>query len=272
MDFLSFYVSCLILHRKLPTLRAALASVMGGVYAVASLFLHIKQPWAFALDIFVLGVMCASVYCCRGTTVWRFLRSTLVYSLASVLLGGIMTALFSLFNKVDLLSGKMGADDGINVWVFALLALVSSLFTVRGGRFLQSSANKRDVCIEIEGNGARVRLHALTDSGNLATEPISGKAVMFASLGACRDVIDAETYEALSAKVEMDRMPVSVASRIRLIPSKGIGGSTLLPALRFKSVRALKGKNVKELDVYVALSDPSSFSEYDAIVPERSLI
>lgn len=272
MDFLSFYISCLILHRKLPTLRAALASVIGGVYAVASLFLNIKQPLALALDIFVLIAMCGVAYCGRGVNAWRFLRFVFVYALASVLLGGIMTALFSLFNEFDFLSGEMGAEDGINVWVFALLALVSSLFTIRGGRFLHSSANKRDVYIEIEENGAMVILHALVDSGNLAVEPISGKAVIFASLEACRDVIDTEAYESLSAKSEIDGMPVCVASRIRLIPSRAIGGSTLLPSLRFKSVKALEGKNTKELDVYVAFVDVASFSEYEAIVPERSLM
>ena len=59
MDFLCFYFSCLLTHRKLPNLRAVIASSLGGIYSVVVLFMSVKQPLAFILDVFALFLMCA---------------------------------------------------------------------------------------------------------------------------------------------------------------------------------------------------------------------
>ena len=166
MDFLCFYISFLLIHRKMPTLRTALASVIGGVYSVAALFVKVGQGWAFVIDVLLLVLMCLAVYASRGMRVLGFAKFVLLYFFVSALLGGIMTALFSLFNQVDIFSGISESENDISVWIFALLTVVSTVFTVKGGGFFKSSVKKTSATLVLLGDKGRVGLSTLLDSGN----------------------------------------------------------------------------------------------------------
>lgn len=271
MDFLCFYFSCLLLHRRLPTLRACAASVLGGIYSVVSLFITASQGAALALDVLVLVVMCLIVYCSKKMTVGRIFKAILLYFFVSALLGGLMTALFSLFNRLEIFMGNVQMEEGINVWIFSLLAIFGSVFTMKGARIFRSSA-KREVVLEIVTERGTSRLRTLVDSGNLAVEPISEKAVVFATAESCANVLDDEFYSALSNDGNIENLPLSVASKIRFVPGKTIGGETLLPAIKFKNIRLISKKNEKDLDVYVAFLKVKSMGEYDAIISDETII
>ena len=270
MDFLCFYLSCLLLHRKLPTARAFAASCIGGAYSVLALFLKVGGVFAFAIDAAVLFLMCLCVYYSRGCKAFGIIKAALLYFLVSALLGGVMTSLFSLFNELDILEEGFGTDEGVEVWVFAFLAVVGAAFTARGGRIFRSSA-KREVELELVGEEGISHLRALVDSGNLATEPISGRAVIFASAESCREALGEEMCTSLST-FSTDSVCTSVMSKIRLVPSKSVTGEGLFPALRFKDVRLKKGREVKYLDVYIAFVGAGSFGEYDAIISDEAIV
>jgi MFS family permease len=57
MDFLCFYLCARLLHRPLSLWRGMLASALGGIYAVAALFLTLDRAPAFALDALVWVVL-----------------------------------------------------------------------------------------------------------------------------------------------------------------------------------------------------------------------
>ncbi len=271
MDFLCFYLSCLLLHRRLPTLRASVASVFGGVYSVLALFLSVSQPVALIIDVSVMVLMCTVVFAGGGTGALKIAKICGMYFFVSTLLGGVMTALFSLFNGLDIFAGELEAGDGINVWIFALLAIAGTVFTAKGGRIFRPS-QKGTVYIEIESEHGAVRLKALVDSGNLACEPISGKAVAFATLASCKDILSHDLYIALSDGITSENIPLSDASRIRFIPSSGIGGSRILPAVKFKKIIMISEKSKKPLDIYIAFINDSAFGEYDAIISDEAAL
>ena len=272
MDFLCFYLSCLILHKRLPTVRACIASALGGVYSVASLFLFVNGTLSLVTDVLVLILICLIVYAKGGMTPRRIAGATALYFFVSALLGGIMTALFSLFNRLDFLADKLSLEEGLDVWIFALLALVSCAVTLRGGRGLRSSLSRRDAELIIEDEGGVVRLRALVDSGNLTVEPISGKKVIFADLSACSRALDGDVRDYLMSGREMDEIPPSLTRRIRFVPSRTVGGSMLLPALRMRNTELISGRQRKKLDVYIALVPPRTFNEYGAIIPSELII
>ena len=176
----------------------------------------------------------------------------------------------SVNNELDILEEGFGTDEGVEVWVFAFLAVVGAAFTARGGRIFRSSA-KREVELELVGEEGISHLRALVDSGNLATEPISGRAVIFASAESCREALGEEMCTSLST-FSTDSVCTSVMSKIRLVPSKSVTGEGLLPALRFKDVRLKKGREVKYLDVYIAFVGAGSFGEYDAIISDEAIV
>ena len=272
MDFLCFYLSCLILHRSFPYGRALLSSVIGGVYSVLALFISVNSVISFTIDAIVLVLMCIIVYMNRKTTLWQMAKCVGVYFLASALLGGVMTALFSLFNGIDEFAEGFGIQDGIEVWIFALLALVSSGITLGGGRALRSSSVQKEAVVRIKSDRGESRFKALVDSGNLAREPISGRAVIFAELDACRGALDDDVYFYLKSANDIADMPASLASKIRFIPSVSVGGSALLPAMRFKRTFIICGKMQKETDAYIAFITDGSLGERQGIISNELII
>ena len=271
MDFLCFYFSCLLTHRKLPNLRAVVASSLGGIYSVAVLFMSVKQPLAFILDVFVLFLMCAIVYLDRGANLRSLVKMIALYFLVSSLLGGVMTALYSFLNRYDSIFDNIESASDMQMWVFLLLAMGGSALTVLGGKMMRSGASKRVVELEIVHGGRAAHLRALVDSGNLAVEPISGKSVVFVRLEALRDILDGEIYSALFLG-DVQSLPLSVVSRIRFIPTCSVGGEALLPALRFDCVRVKYGNSRAEIEVYIAPVKDGAFGDCDAIISHEAMI
>ena len=272
MDFLCFYISCLLLHQRLPIFRACLSSFVGGVYSVLALFLTFDGAKATALDILVLILMCLVVYCGKEVTFLRIVKGIFLYFFVSALLGGLMTALFSLFNRIELLAGDYGLDDGINVWIFVLLVIIASMCTLGGGRVFRSSSSEKTAQLIIESELGTLNLNALIDSGNLTYEPISGKAVVFVSVEKCKKIVEKSLYDSLNNNSNIDEMPIQILSKIRIIPTRSVSGERIFYATKFKKVTVKIGKMKKEIDTYVALVKDDYLGEYDAIISYETIV
>ena len=273
MDFLCFYLSCLLLHQRMPTFRTVVASIVGGAYSVAALFISVNAPISFFADISVLFLMCAIVYLGDGSGALGFFKRVALYFIASALLGGLMTSLFSLFNQMDIFENISISVDGIDAWIFSLLALLGTAASMLCTRMLRPDISTRTAIIKIKGtNGENTELFALIDSGNLASEPISGKSVVFACVKDFKNVIDAPLYEAISQRIPFEDMPFCVSSKIRLVAGGSIVGRVLLPAVRIENVYIKYGKGEKPLDVYFAFVDGECLGKYGAIVPSEAII
>lgn len=154
MDYLCFYLTNGILHRKPRAFRMLLASVLGAFYAVAAVFLPVGEVTAFLADITVCAVMCAIVYAKRGEAFRNYLVSTGVYFGISALLGGLMTAFCSLLNHLGLPLEVIG-KDGLSAWLFALLAAVSAAVAGTVGKFFRKSAGEQTATVGINCRGRR---------------------------------------------------------------------------------------------------------------------
>jgi sigma-E processing peptidase SpoIIGA len=269
MDFLCFYISCLLLHKKLPTLRACFSSCIGGIYSVVALFIVVDKISAFVIDISVLILMCIVVYYKRNESLGRILKSIFLYFFVSALLGGLMTSLFSFFNRLEIFAKDMDFGDGIDVWIFVVLTIVSSFITIKGGRIFRTSSSKRLIKIEIESELGVAKLDALVDSANFATEPISGKSVVIVSVEKCKKILEESLYCSIK---NYSKISIELISKIRLVPTQSIAGELFLPAMKFKSVVIKSGKRKKEIDVYVAFVNDEYLSGYDAIISQETII
>ena len=269
MDFLCFYISCLLLHMKLPTLRALISSCIGGIYSVASLFVAVNKKTAFVIDLLALIVMCIIVYYKRNVGLGAIIKAIFLYFFVSALLGGLMTSLFSVFNRMEIFVADMGIGDGIDVWIFAILTIISSFISIKGGRIFRASSSKKLVRIEISNELDVVKLDALIDSGNLVTEPISGKSIVIVSVEKCKKILDENLYNAIKNN---SKLSIETISKIRLVPTQSIAGESFLPALKFKRVSVKLGKRQKDIDVYVAFVNSELLSGYDAIISQETII
>ena len=270
MDFFCLLITLRLLHRRSSVLRLLIGASLGGGYAVAALLSGVSGAVGFFLDCAAAIVICATVLCVRGARLRRILQAALVFALVSMTLGGIMTALYTALNRMDLpFEGLQG--EGISVWVFALLALVSGFATAKGGRLLGISQKTKQVTVEAVILGKAVVLRAMVDSGNLLCDPISGRSVIVADRERLRDVLppflletDSATDSKLLSRLEKDRR---LARRVRLIPTKTATGEGVLVALVPDSLTVVEGHERRRGDYLVAVSElGESAVGFDAVI------
>ena len=270
MDFLCFFLTSRLLGDKLGVGRTIFACVLGGLYADLSLFLPLGGIFALALDVLVCALMCLIVYGGRQ----RYLTCFFAYVAVSMVLGGFMTALFSLLNRVYPADADVDGD-GISAWLLLVLAVVSAVISLLGGRAFRRRTAKRYERIRIRIGDKECRLSAFCDSGNLLRDPVGGKPCVLVCAGSLETVLTDQITSAVRNRDVSVLASVSplLAGRVRLIPAKTATGEGMLVALRVDSVAIEHGKSAREIDALVALCDTEGFGEgCDALLPSEILI
>lgn len=276
MDYLCFYITTKLLHRKLHKVRALIASVFGGVYSVAILFSNFVSPLRLVCDIGSFFVMCLFVFVSKKNSFLKFITLSLSYIGVSVALGGIMTAGFNMLNSLGLpLDALSESGDGMPVWLFALLAALSGCATLAGGRFFRKKQSEKSANIEIVFDGKSVRLAALCDTGNLLRDPISGKAVVLAEISAFNKTLPREFIGAVRKKDAslLTSLPENISKSLHLIPSRSAGGSSILYALtpdRISILSDQKSYDIEALFAPVVLE--SSANGFQALLPPELMV
>lgn len=220
MDYLCAYLTASLLRRRAVPWRLLAASALGGVYAVLALFLPLSRAGALAADAAVCVVMCAILFGERGAPLRFFGVACALFVGVSMAMGGMMSGLFNLLNRMELPVDALGSEsDGLSAWMFALVAGISTLAGLRGSRLLRRSAARRYARLTVVLGTRQVELQALLDSGNLCRDPISGRAVIF---------IDPQSARTLIGEGEA-RDP-DMARRFRLVPMETVSGRRLQKA------------------------------------------
>ena len=262
MDFLCFYISSKILSFRLSTIRAVLGAVIGGVYSVVALFLPSLYGFSFFIDLAVCLLMCLVVWGIgkKGDLFLGFL----FYFAVSMALGGFMTAIFNLLNRLGLNKIDAGEGEGISVWLFALVALLSGAVTLIGGRFFRRRSSERYADVEISYQGKTKKIRAFVDTGNLLSEPISGKPCVIADTKELEDLLPSEVISAAARGGVTLHASCEHAKNIRLVPAKTATGEGLLLALRVDKMRIDAGNGAYDTDALLALT---SLEGKAALVP-----
>ena len=264
MDFLTLFVTASILHRPIRRGRMTLGAAIGALYGVAACFMGGTVLFGVAVNVAVSLLMC---YIAFGK---RLLPCLSLFYGSGCLLGGAMTALYSLIGSVSgLPSVAVGSHDrtvasDIPLGWMAVVAGIVGAAAVLGGRSEKRSRHARRVSLTVCWAERSVTLEGLTDSGNLLTDPIGGRPVIVvrrASLGillppALQPLLTADDPACLA-----DLAP-EAALRVRMIPAQGIGGRTVLLALRPDRI-TLDGIDKEAL---LALGN-EAFDGADAVVP-----
>ena len=273
MDFLGLFLSARLVERRIKYYRLVIAAGVGAAYACVALFLSAAGLWRLLLD----ALACLVV---GGVAAFdrRALKSvpyfSLVFGAVSIILGGAMTALFYLFNRlgVDLLFGGGDGGDGISVWLFAILAGISALLALKGGGALKKRAVRKRGRIEIEYGGKRTSLSCLCDSGNLLREPISRLPCVLVELDALSSVLPYSLTEAVK-KENITLIEERERPRVRLIPSQSATGKAMLVGFRVDALRIDMGGGAAKTDAYVVLmTEKISEKGIKALVPSEIVL
>lgn len=274
MDLLCLLITAALMHRRLKRWRAVLGATIGGVYAVASLLLTSGGALTLAADLAAAVVICAVTFWTRGGRLWGLLRLSLVFALTSMILGGVMTALYSALNRLNLPFDAL-QGDGLSVWTFALLTAVASVATLGGGRLLGFSNKTRSVTLRVSLFGRSLSLSAMIDTGNLLRDPVSGRAVIVCDRARICPILP----PALDAAYRSGDFTACLGSyefvgRLRPIPTKTASGETVLFALLPDSLTVTEERGSRReeyaADYLIAPAElGSSAAGFDAVIGIR---
>ena len=270
MDGLCFCLTGRLLHRKLSSRRVALGAVLGGLYAVAALFFRVGQAVALGLDLGVCLLLCRLVFGGRQAGRGGVLSAAATYFLLSMVVGGIMTALSNLLNRLLPSLPFPAEEEGVGTWLFALLALAGGGIALCGGRFLRRSATVRRCRVTVELHGRRVELEGLVDSGNLLRDPMGGRAVICCRREALAPILSPELAESLRGGGLEGLADTPDGRRIRLIPaSTATGGGMLAGFLPDRVDIAYERNGKQETRTVSAVVAVADISQTQSLVPSE---
>lgn len=275
MDFLCFFLTAKILGIPFKLRRGLIGGAIGGLFSDLSLFLPVGPILSLGLNGIVCALMCGAVFWERGRG-----RSLplyiLVFVAVSMALGGVMTALFNLFNHMPLFEGiEQTEGDGISVWIFFALAVISGAVTLLGGRFFAGRSSQRYATVELCYGGKSVKLYAMTDSGNLLRDPMSGKPCIVADFRAMEKVLPREIVSAArkGAAQAMATVGGAHGKNLRLIPTHTAAGDSLLLGVRMERVTVHTEKESHSVDACVVLTELGEQAQgKEALLPSVLLV
>ena len=226
MDFLSLYVTGRILRDRLRPLRLSAAAAAGALYGTAAVFLPLEGLLAWVVNAAAALLICFIAFG-RGS-VGLLMRRTAVFYGISFLLGGAMTALYTFLGK-RLGERRVIADgspatlnSSIPLTATVALAAAAGTAALIVSRVLRGRRTREPTELEIAVGGRSVKLSALCDSGNLASEPLGGLPVVFIRADKLKRLFP----EAMIAgKPEgLSRLSPGAAKRIRIVPLSTVAG------------------------------------------------
>ena len=268
MDLLCLMITASLMHRRISRLRAIAAAAIGGVYAVAALLLGFSGIWGLLLDAAAAYLLCLTAFAgrCRGAR--TALRCCPVLLLTSMLVGGVMTALYALLNRLDLPIESL-QGDGLSVWLFVLLAAISGVATLRGGSFLGLSRRTERVEVSAVLFGKSVSLSAMVDTGNLLRDPLSDRRVIVVELERLADLLPPSLAEACRTGSASDWLSTHENAKLaRLIPMQTASGSKMLLGLIPERLTLTVGRESYSADYLIAPTPLGGAANgFDAMLP-----
>ena len=197
------HVCCVKIH----PVRMLLTAILGGVHAGACMYPGLGFLGAYYWRVVVL--------CAMGLTAFDLkVRPAAVYMLMNIAVSEGFSCVYD---------GTMGE-------VFFSAAAVALLLIV-GKRIDPDAAQEHRCIISIPAPNGEITVTALCDTGNMLSDPLTGRSVL---------VVSSEVAHKLGVgKTQLDD-PVGTVSNYpgyRLIPYHGVGGGGLLLAKKYNNVR-----------------------------------
>ncbi len=249
LDYLCLFIAGRLLNFKSTALRLILAAVMGGTYAFLPYITELAVYISLPLNLVFAGLMCLVSF--GKMPVKRFLLGAVTYIVSSALMGGLITALYSLFGK-----SHQGVYAETGAFGFALACFASALITFLYGALSKRKIHTKSAQINLYIEGEKISARLLADSGNMVTEPFSSLPVIILSSSALPPPYDNPDHPDFPLK-------------IRAIPFGTASGKGCFLGFRPDKIEIVRlGKKPLPADAYIAIDTfGNGYSGYDGIIP-----
>lgn len=247
MDHLSLTLTGRLISRKPSRVRLIVSAALGGLAGTCAMLCLDGVPFILFGILTSLAMTCTAF--CTGASSGRafvieLLRDSAILWGVGTLLGGILTSIMSVGESICI----EGGDEGF-LPLFLCCMLVSSFLV----RLFRHTSGKRSARVTVTACGRSVTFSALSDSGCLLVEPISGMPVIVASKKALGE---------LAEMLEREQTPL----RLRMIPADGVCGHSLLRGFVPERV-TVEGADTSA--VVACDVGGTAYGGFDGIVPSR---
>ena len=270
MDYICLYACAKVLKRRLNFPRLIAAAALGGIYSVISVFLPLGAVAGTAADALFCLVICALAFSEKGRRLSSTLLCGFLFVGISMMMGGVMTAIFNALNRLNLPLDSIDGD-GISTYLFAIIAAVAGIITLRSGAIISKRADIKECTLIVTVSGITQEIYALSDSGNLVKDPLSGKSVVLIDRAIMARLADVEIFDGfLRGEPVSDTNPIR---GLRIVPINTASGRSALCAMPPDRLvaRIVTKKNKAaeiELDALISPADIGKSAEgYGAVVP-----
>ena len=228
MDFQCFFLTARLLHRPFPLKSALFSSAVGAFYACVALFLPASGTVAFMADLGMGLLMGALVFLPQEERKWHFLVPFGLYFGVSAAVGGVMSAVSSLFTRLEYVPTQTGSSS----FSFGLLAVLGGLATFLWGRLCQRRAKNKCVKLRLEYAGRALQVEAFVDTANHLCDPLGGRPVVIIDRTVAKELLPAVLLEAAERGMAgLALLPPTLARRVRMIPATTVTGRGVLLAI-----------------------------------------
>jgi len=241
MDFLTLCLAGKILRKKTKIFALIFSAGIGAAYGVAAVIFPGNIIISLIINIAVSALMCYIVF---GRPI---LISTAVFNISGLLIGGAVTAAYMALNKLNnnyiSLEYNLPIQTRIPFGWTAVISVICGIAAVIASRVAAARHVAPEITVEADCEGRRIEFNAITDSGNLLCEPLSGAAVIITCYYVLAPLLPPELYELYkSGETELiASLPLEFVRRVRLIPARGASGGELF--LGFIPDRIKAGKH-----------------------------
>lgn len=183
IDFILLFITGKLLKKTIIYRRLIISSVLGAVYVILTAYIGREFMTYFIVKFSVSVLMVMIAYDSKGIA--ANLRTIIVFYITSLLMVGIITALYYLdYDKLTV--------NAIVCSIFMGYAALHFFF-----KEIKAKIEKHNYMrnVEITVNNKSKILRAYIDTGNELTEPMSGKPVIVANMECIKNLLSKELYE-----------------------------------------------------------------------------
>lgn len=258
------FLVCVRVFLRYPTNKwgVGIASVIGGLSALVVFVPDMNIVASIIYKIFVASLIVSVSFLPKK--LFQYLKTLLAFLGITLLFGGAVYAVTIIVNprKILFVNGTVYFDMSVKYLVGSVF-LVYGLFLAFDYFLVRSYAKNKIYDIEIKFRDTRVFTKGFLDTGNNMTDAFSGRPVVVGEIDALSPLFTYEELMFLKSSV-YENTPDSLIGKIRLIPCKTVGESSLLPLFRPDEFKLNGGKTS---DVSVALVNKNlSDNEYNILL------
>ena len=257
----------LILKYETKKIPFTLSSVIGGFSSLTVLVEPIGAPFDIALKVIFCAVITSVAFLPKN--IKSFFKSFTVYFTVSVIFAGVMLAIeFTVHPKnMVFINGTVYFDVSVLFIVLASVGCYGLVLLV--DRFLRHRAAEKTLYkVRIYFRNESAELVALYDTGNNLTDGIEGRPVIIAELNSVQKLFYNDEREFFKGKITYSSPPESLKKYMRIVPCRGVGDISLLPAFIPERILIFDGEKTCEAgNCVIAVTNVKlNDGEYSAIL------